>query len=357
MVKRLGGHGLLLLGFVLLAGCASMDEPRRYDPFAGVSRDQWPVWPGAPEVPRYIFSGQLSGEENFVTERPEGQGRGLFALLVGLGQEERIPRVLQRPQGGLVDSAGRILVTDVSRQAVYVFDPLQAQLLVWEMATDRQRFVAPIGIVESASGDYLVTDAELGLVARLDRNGQPLSPLGSGLLTRPTGIARDPLSGELFIADTRDGSIKVFDAEGSLLRRIGAPGDAPGELNAPTYIAWHAGRLYVTDTLNSRIQIFDRQGRLRGRFGERGLYIGNFSRPKGITVDVNGFIYVVESYFDHLLIFDPQGQFLMAIGGSGQQPGQFFLPAGVWHDNQDQIYVADMFNGRVEVFQFLGGTP
>jgi hypothetical protein len=58
-----------------------------------------------------------------------------------------------------------------------------------------------------------------------------------------------------------------------------------------------------------------------------------------------------------LLIFDPQGRFLMAIGGSGQQPGQFFLPAGVWHDNQDQIYVADMFNGRVEVFQFLGGTP
>ncbi|WP_428605720.1 6-bladed beta-propeller [Sedimenticola sp.] len=356
MVKQRVRHGLWL-GLVLLAGCAGVNAPHHYDPFAGVVREQWPVWPTAPEVPRYIFSGQLSGEENFVADRPADGSRGLFAILVGLGQEERVPRILQRPQSGLVDSTGRILVTDVSRQAVYVFDPRQAQLMIWEMATEQRRFIAPIGIAETDNGDYLVTDAELGLVARLDRSGRPRGTLGEGLLTRPTGIARDALSGELFIADTRDGSIKVFDSAGTLLRRIGAPGDGPGELNAPTYIAWHEDRLYVTDTLNSRIQIFDRQGGLQGLIGERGLYIGNFSRPKGITVDLNGYIYVVESYFDHLLIFDPQGQFLMAIGGSGQLPGQFFLPAGVWHDNQDQIYVADMFNGRVQVFQFLGGTP
>ncbi|MHB1590155.1 MAG: hypothetical protein ACYCTW_01270 [Sulfuricella sp.] len=31
------------------------------------------------------------------------------------------------------------------------------------------------------------------------------------------------------------------------------------------------------------------------------------------------------------------------------------LAAGVWSDRQGRIYVADMFNGRVVIFQFLGG--
>jgi len=45
---------------------------------------------------------------------------------------------------------------------------------------------------------------------------------------------------------------------------------------------------------------------------------------------------------------------LMPLGGTGKNIGQFYLPSGVWVDKNDKIYVADMFNGRVEVFQFLG---
>jgi DNA-binding beta-propeller fold protein YncE len=72
-------------------------------------------------------------------------------------------------------------------------------------------------------------------------------------------------------------------------------------------------------------------------------------------VDDEGNLYVVESYYDHLLIFDGEGRLLLPIGGTGKQPGQFYLPAGVWTDTHDRVYVADMFNGRVSVFQFLGG--
>ena len=45
----------------------------------------------------------------------------------------------------------------------------------------------------------------------------------------------------------------------------------------------------------------------------------------------------------------------MPLGGTGKEVGQFYLPAGVWSDRQERIYVADMFNGRVVIFQFLGG--
>jgi hypothetical protein len=47
---------------------------------------------------------------------------------------------------------------------------------------------------------------------------------------------------------------------------------------------------------------------------------------------------------------------LLTIGGTGKDVGKFFLPAGVWVDARNRVFVADMFNGRVVVFQFLGGS-
>jgi len=91
------------------------------------------------------------------------------------------------------------------------------------------------------------------------------------------------------------------------------------------------------------------------KFGARGLVIGNLVRPKGIGVDAEGNVYIVESYYDSLLVFSPRGEFLMPIGGTGTATGRFYLPSGVWVDARNRVHIADMFNGRVVLFQFLGG--
>ena len=143
--------------------------------------------------------------------------------------------------------------------------------------------------------------------------------------------------------------------DGSLIDIIGQRGDGPGEFNAPTHIAVENNRLYVTDTLNARVQVLDLEGEPLSTIGKRGLYLGNLTRPKGVSVDDDDNIYVVESYYDHLLVFDGQGEFLLPIGGTGNQVGQFYLPSGVWNDNMGRVYVADMYNGRVMIIQFLGG--
>ena len=75
----------------------------------------------------------------------------------------------------------------------------------------------------------------------------------------------------------------------------------------------------------------------------------------GVGVDGEGNVYVVESYYDSLLVFSPRGEFLLPIGGTGTATGRFYLPAGVWVDSRNRVHVADMFNGRVVLFQFLGG--
>lgn len=315
------------------------------------------MWPPEPEVPRYMYAGQLVGEANF---RSPGAGaaeglKGLLRAIVGLVVGESKPLELQRPQSGTVDRAGRIYVTDASRQAVMVFDPVAGKLDVWEKAEGLANFGAPVALAV-ANGLAYVTDAELGIVARLGADGTPQRALGRGLFKRPTGLALDAERGELYVADTGSHDIKVLDLSGNLKRVLGARGEGDGEFNYPTHLALADGELYVTDTMNSRIQVLDAaSGKMRRSFGVRGLYVGNLVRPKGIALDSERNVYVVESYYDHLLVFDRLGRFLMGIGGLGADSGRFYLPAGVWTDHLNRVFVADMFNGRVVLFQHLGG--
>ncbi len=350
-----GRSFIVLMGAALLAvsGCTQMPAVFDYRPSADLK--QTPVWPAAPELARYAFVGQLTGEENFPRpgEKTLNIGVKFLRWLVGLVGHSEAPVVLQRPQAVVSDGQGRVFVSDVSRQAVYLFDANKAELNVWQYAAKDIRFELPIGMALTEDGGLLVADASLRLISHLASNGEPLAQIGFGELEHPTGLARDPASGQVFVADRGSNSIKVFSADGKFLNEFSGFGEAEGELNGPTYLFWQDEKLYVTDTLNSRIQVFSAQGEYLSGFGKRGLYLGDLPRPKGVAVDKAGNVYVVESFYDYLLIFNQNGELLLPIGGSGHEVGQFYLPAGVWVDD-DYVYVADTFNGRVIIFEYLG---
>lgn len=343
-----------LLG--LAAGCANESRVLRMDPDPA-GRGQGVFFPGAPEVPRYFYAGQLIGEGNYVDAGDKARTgvKDVLRWVAGLVGGDEAPEGLQRPQGGITDALGRVIVSDASRQAVLVFDPASG-LDIWEQAAGLTRFSMPVGVATSPEGHVWVADAELGFVAELDAKGKPVAAIGKGLLKRPTGVAYDPQTRRLFVCDTRSHDVKVFGPDRALLKTLGKRGEGAGEFNYPTHVAFARGELYVADTMNSRVQVFaDAGDRYRLTVGARGLYVGNLVRPKGVAVDSEGNIYVVESYYDHLLVYDRDGRFLLAIGGLGKDIGQFYLPAGVWVDARNRVFVADMFNGRVVVLQYLGG--
>jgi DNA-binding beta-propeller fold protein YncE len=352
-------YWLLMACFAfMMAGCATKLGTFNFGipPSLEVNRPMWPS-PKNGEVPRYMYAGQLTGEGNFREPEmePYTKARSFANWLLGLFDTEA-PVVLQRPQSGVVDDSGRIYVTDISRQAVYVFDPHENRLDVWEQIGNRVHFVSPTGIALGENGDIFVADSDLGIVVRLNRKGESLGAIGQGELRRPVGVAYDAITHLLYVVDTYGHDIKVYGKDGRLQRTLGHRGDKPGEFNYPTYIVLDRGNLYVSDTMNARVQVLDAEtGQSKLVIGELGINVGNLVRPKGVAVDSEGDVYVVESYFDRLLVYNKNGQFLMPIGTEGRMIGEFYLPSGVWIDAHNQVYVADMMNGRVMLFQFLGG--
>ena len=344
---------LIFIALLLFNGCSETKYLLKYE----VAPDTAKIWPQAPDKPRFRYVGELTGQQNLVRQDGDRSIGTKFVdflkWLVGLQSRGEKPVVLQRPQSGVVDQQGRILVTDVSRQAVFVFDP-KGGLEVWDRAMADYGFKTPVGIALGKDNTILVADAGLGRVLVLDDKGNPVRNFGADILTRPTGIARDPISGHIFVADTREHDIKIFDDDGNLVKIVGKRGVKPGEFNGPTHLSFTKNKLYVTDTLNARVQILTRSGEFLSEFGRRGNFVGDMVRPKGVAADSDGNIYVVESLNDYLLVYNSEGQFLMPIGGTGSGVGQFYLPSGVWTDSKDRVYIADMFNGRIVILQYLG---
>jgi DNA-binding beta-propeller fold protein YncE len=144
------------------------------------------------------------------------------------------------------------------------------------------------------------------------------------------------------------------------LRKIGTTGHnheltTPGDFAKPTGVAVDAdGNLYVCDTLNNRVEIFDADGRFIKTFGKSGDGPGYFARPKGIAIDADGNIWVADGLQDRVQVFNQENQLLITFGGHGLLPGQFQSLVNVISDTKrNRIFTTEIFPGRAQEFQYV----
>ncbi len=173
----------------------------------------------------------------------------------------------------------------------------------------------------------------------------------SGELKSPQRIAvgQDNL---VYVADTGNHRIQVFDSEGSLIKGWGKKGDKDNEMEKPYGIAVGSdGAVYVSDKENKRILKFDRNGSLLAKFGNKNTIS---SDVMGIAVDAKGNVYAVDKDKNSIVVFNQKGEAIKTIGKKGKEDGNFKDPSDIAIDANGNIYIIDWGNKRIQKFDSNG---
>jgi len=334
----------------ILNGCVSAPE---------IIKPKPPVYPPAPEKPRYIYEATLRSSSNIMETT---MAEKIQEIATG---SKISPSGLAKPYG-VAAYKGRVYVTDTQQRAVVMFDLINRNVKLF--GTNGQgNLLKPLGIDISKDEEIYIADKTAKRIVVFDLDGNFLRAFGTkNMFSRPVGIATDPLSDKVYVVDTGGidsdmHHVLVFNGKtGKLLNTIGKRGRGDGEFNLPLLAATASdGSLYVVDGGNFRIQSFDKEQNFLKKFGEIGRRSGQFSRPKGIATDKDGNVYVVDTAFGNIQIFNSKGQLLLFIGErrTSGGPGKYSLPAGVDVDENGKIYIVDQFFRKVEIIRPIDAKP
>lgn len=197
----------------------------------------------------------------------------------------------------------------------------------------------------------------------------------------PTGVAIDPTSENIVVADNGNSRVQIFNSAGVYLSQFGTLLNQNSQFSGePSGVAIDpvSHNIVVADLLDACLQIFNSDGVYLSRFGTYGSGNGQFDEPLAVAIDPvsrnivvtdRGSVNSASAYGinQRVQIFDSTGVFLSQFGGAGGGNGQFGAvgysgPLGIAIDPvSHNILVTDnspdnLVQSRVEIFALPAGA-
>ena len=303
--------------------------PKNVTTIPGEKSGEYTFFPPLPNPPKYQYL------TTFSTSTDVKKKKSKFFKFVA-GDEVEKPITIRKAYGVDIYD-GVIYVCDVGAGAVVTLN-LKTNSFGYIGAQGSGKLVKPVNIkVDKTDKQLIVADIGKGQVMVFDPEGKFLRAYGKTGQFQPSDV--DVYENKLFVCDVKGHQVHVLDRlSGDTLYTIGKPGSREGELFHPSNICIRNDRLYVSETTNFRIQIFNLEGKYIAAFGKIGDRPGNFSRPKGVAVDKEGRIYVVDAAFENVQVFDPDFKLLLFMLGPGSEKDNINLPAGIALDYDNLQY-------------------
>jgi DNA-binding beta-propeller fold protein YncE len=285
----------------------------------------------------------------------KGNGRGQF----------------QGPKVLAVDRLGFSYVSDSVNNRIQLFDPEGTFLYEWNDAGAGASLSNVSGIAVDKDGNLYVTswysvirykaspfsEKKIEFTAKWGELGTE----GAGKFNNwANGIALDS-SGGVYVADTNNDRIQVFDPSGNFISSFGSRGKGPGQFNVPYDVETDKDdNIFVLDTGNYRVQMFDSKWNFIAAWGSEGDGDGQFRQANALAVDSRGYVYVTDSQKGNVQKFDSQGKFMAKWDGSETGGLKLRKPYGITVCRQEEnmiesVYIADYENNRI--YRLDRGSP
>ena len=273
----------------------------------------------------------------------------LLVLLLAIHASAQTPATsisLLRPTAIAFDSTGNLYFTETSNNVIRKVDTL-----------------GNITTIAGTTTQGFSGDGALATTAQLDS---------------PQGLALNPTSNTLYIADTHNHRIRQLNLTTGILTTIagtGTPsfsGDTSlannATLNLPTALAIDTrGNLYLADTANHRIRRIDATTHIittiagngtQGYSGDNSLATAaSIDSPTGLAVDTLGNLYLADTHNHRIRLIDVTNGIITTFAGTGtasfsgdnaaSTTATLALPTGIALDPTGNLYVADTANHRI----------
>jgi DNA-binding beta-propeller fold protein YncE len=256
---------------------------------------------------------------------------------------------------GLAYRDGTLYVCDIGAGVVHA----------WDLGTGATRTIGgslsaplkkPVGVCLDDTGRVFIADVERAEVVVCAPDGSQIWRLGApgDGAWKPVAVAAG--GGRIYAADALAHRVCVFDSDSEdLLATIGSAGSGDGQFYFPTGVALDAERrLYVSDTFNGRVSVFDDFHAPLHTIGQPGDRYGDLGSPRQLAVSDSGIIAIADPQFAHVHLFNLEGALLMLLGGPGEGAGRTPLPVGVaWANDLPEALRRDLLPDGFEATGFL----
>ncbi len=173
----------------------------------------------------------------------------------------------------------------------------------------------PKAIALEHNGNILILD---GRIQRFTNDGAFIEAIGESKgnfdssLVMPFNLAVD-VDGLIFVSDQKTGPprIQAISQDGKYLYGFAGKGAGAGKVMDTHGMAIsRERRLYVGDSDNNRVSVFEHSGEFVQNIGRKGLFPGEFNVPYGLAFDANDDLFVA-SYFGPCQKMTSDGHFLL----------------------------------------------
>ncbi|XP_078656574.1 uncharacterized protein LOC144902818 [Branchiostoma floridae x Branchiostoma belcheri] len=293
-----------------------------------------------------------------------GGMKDLCSLTIDVGSNNTVLRLGQKgSQQGQFDRpvdvavrGDRLYVADTFNQRVQVFD------LSGKFCSSFSTNGTAASVAVQTDGTIVVKSwtKQLGYeVKKFSPSGelQHKFPLGK-YCTNPYGLAvqRD---GRVVVADKGKHSIFLFEADGTLVKKVGGQGKGEGQFGQPNFVCVDKeDNIIVADTHNSRVQVFDRNLNYKHKFGQKGRQPQDMFGPHGVSADSRGNIVLANiggttdgvEHGQKLQVFRPDGTWVSTISSDGDKLN---WPHGVAVTEDGHAFVVDYVDHCVRKYRYM----
>lgn len=340
------GMGALCMA---LAACAPAPQKA-----SATAKEDPLLYPGPPDEPRFAFERVIMNSIHVTGVEESSMLKYALTGVASSGGDG-----LGKPYAIAVHM-GRLFVSDTVDRSIKVFDIPEKRYFVIKDVPGGE-LGKPLGIDVDGKGNLFVADSSNRVIHVFNRDGKHLRQITDGKqFDRLSSVTVNKEGTRVYAVDiggvqSENHRVRVYNAlSGEHVMDIGKRGTEKGEFNLPRDLAiGKDDRLYVVDGGNFRVQIFDRDGKFMSTFGKVGKQLGDFARPKEIAVDPEGNVYVADAAFGNFQIFSADGEMLMFAGARSEVngPARYMLPAGIYVDEDGRIYMGDQWFKKVDIFR------